>query len=109
MNEDAIKKLKKRFDTVWNNRVSDYDDHCAEIALHVLPVAIKSIKNQEKHDRSAWRKIVDNTGKDALKVLAAGMLSGTMSPSRPWFRRSARRMARHDRRALRMEGRYFQR
>lgn len=85
MNEDAIKKLKKRFDTVWQNRVNDYDDHCAEIALHVLPVAIKSIKNQEKHDRSAWRKIVDNTGKDALKVLAAGMLSGTMSPSRPWF------------------------
>lgn len=85
MNEDAIKKLKKRFDTVWNNRVSDYDDHCAEIALHVLPVAIKAIKNQEKHDRTAWRKIVDNTGKDSLKVLAAGMLSGTMSPSRPWF------------------------
>lgn len=85
MNEDAIKKLKKRFDTVWQNRVNDMDEHCAEIALHVLPVAIKAIKNENKHDRSAWRKVVDNTGKDSLKVLAAGMLSGTMSPSRPWF------------------------
>jgi len=85
MNEDAIRKLKKRFDVVWQNRVSDMDDYCAEIALHVLPVAIKTIKNQDKHERSAWRKIVDNTGKDALKVLAAGMLSGTCSPSRPWF------------------------
>ena len=85
MNEDAIRKLKKRFDVVWQNRVNDMDDYCAEIALHVLPIAIKTIKNQEKHDRSAWRKIVDNTGKDALKVLAAGMLSGTCSPSRPWF------------------------
>lgn len=85
MNEDAIRKLKKRFDVVWQNRVSDMDDYCAEIALHVLPVAIKTIKNQEKHERSSWRKIVDNTGKDALKVLAAGMLSGTCSPSRPWF------------------------
>ncbi len=85
MNEDAIKKLKKRFDKVWQNRANDQDDHCAEIALHVLPVAIKAIKNRETHDRAAWRKIVDNTGKDSLKVLAAGMLSGTMSPSRPWF------------------------
>ncbi|MCU4406692.1 portal protein [Acinetobacter junii] len=85
MNEDAIKKLKKRFDVVWQNRVNDMDEYCAEIALHVLPVAIKTIKNLEKHDRSAWRKIVDNTGKDSLKVLAAGMLSGTCSPSRPWF------------------------
>ncbi|WP_416333046.1 hypothetical protein [Acinetobacter sp. ACNIH2] len=40
MNADAIKKLKKRFDTVWQNRVNDYDDHCAEIALHVLPVRL---------------------------------------------------------------------
>ncbi|MEX5367409.1 portal protein [Acinetobacter haemolyticus] len=85
MNEDAIRKLKKRFDVVWQNRVNDMDEYCAEIALHVLPVAIKTIKNQEKHDRGAWRKIVDNTGKDSLKVLAAGMLSGTCSPSRPWF------------------------
>lgn len=85
MNEDAIRKLKKRFDVVWQNRVNDMDEYCAEIALHVLPVAIKTIKNQEKHDRAAWRKIVDNTGKDSLKVLAAGMLSGTCSPSRPWF------------------------
>lgn len=85
MNEDAIRKLKKRFDKIWQTRVNDMDDYCAEIALHVLPVAIKTIKNQEKHDRSAWRKIVDNTGKNSLKVLAAGMLSGTCSPSRPWF------------------------
>ncbi|MCH7392430.1 portal protein [Acinetobacter dispersus] len=85
MNEDAIKKLKKRFDKIWQMRVNDLDDYCAEIALHVLPVAIKTIKNQEKHERATWRKIVDNTGKDALKVLAAGMLSGTCSPSRPWF------------------------
>ncbi|MGQ0517474.1 portal protein, partial [Bacillus sp. D-CC] len=47
--------------------------------------AIKTIKDQEKHDRSAWSKIVDNTGKDSLKTLAAGMVSGTCSPSRKWF------------------------
>ncbi|EMT2447101.1 head-tail connector protein [Acinetobacter baumannii] len=85
MNEDAIRKLKKRFDKIWQNRVNDMDEYCAEIALHVLPVAIKTIKNLEKHDRASWRKIVDNTGKNSLKVLAAGMLSGTASPSRPWF------------------------
>lgn len=61
------------------------DDYCAELALHVLPAAIKTIKDQEKHDRSAWSKIVDNTGKDSLKTLAAGMVSGTCSPSRKWF------------------------
>ncbi|EOD9450093.1 portal protein [Acinetobacter baumannii] len=85
MTEDDIRALKKRFDAVWQNRVNDMDDYCAELALHVLPVAIKTIKNQEKHDRSAWSKIVDNTGKDSLKTLAAGMVSGTCSPSRKWF------------------------
>lgn len=85
MQQDDIRALKKRFDAVWQNRVTDQDDYCAELALHVLPVAIKTIKNQEKHDRSAWSKIVDNTGKDSLKTLAAGMVSGTCSPSRKWF------------------------
>lgn len=85
MNAEDFKRLKKRFDVVWNKRVQDQDDHCEELALHVLPVAIKSIKNTETHDRAAWRKIVDNTGKNSLKVLAAGMVSGTCSPSRPWF------------------------
>lgn len=85
MTEDDIRALKKRFDAVWQIRVSDMDDYCAELALHVLPSAIKTIKNQEKHDRSAWSKIVDNTGKDSLKTLAAGMVSGTCSPSRKWF------------------------
>ncbi|WP_457794269.1 portal protein [Acinetobacter baumannii] len=85
MVEEDIRALKKRFDAVWQLRVSDMDDYCAELALHVLPVAIKTIKNQEKHDRSAWSKIVDNTGKDSLKTLAAGMVSGTCSPSRKWF------------------------
>ncbi|MFU8927762.1 portal protein [Acinetobacter puyangensis] len=85
MKHEDFKRLKKRFDKVWANRVSDMDSHCAELALHVLPVAIKAIKNTETHDRAAWRKIVDNTGKDSLKILAAGMVSGTCSPSRPWF------------------------
>ncbi|MCK0804193.1 portal protein [Acinetobacter pittii] len=85
MTEDDIRALKKRFDAVWQLRVNDMDEYCAELALHVLPAAIKTIKNQEKHDRSAWSKIVDNTGKDSLKTLAAGMVSGTCSPSRKWF------------------------
>ncbi|MDQ2482342.1 portal protein, partial [Acinetobacter baumannii] len=85
MTEDDIRALKKRFDAVWQLRVNDMDDYCAELALHVLPAAIKTIKDQEKHDRSAWSKIVDNTGKDSLKTLAAGMVSGTCSPSRKWF------------------------
>lgn len=85
MVEEDIRALKKRFEAVWQNRVSDMDDYCADLALHVLPVAIKTIKNQEKHDRTAWSKIVDNTGKDSLKTLAAGMVSGTCSPSRKWF------------------------
>lgn len=89
MNEEDIKKLKKRFEAVWQKRVNDYDGYYAEVALHVLPIMIKTIKNQENHGRSAWKKIVDNTGKDSLKILAAGMVSGTCSPSRPWFALSA--------------------
>lgn len=85
MNHDDFKHLKKRFDKVWQMRVNDMDTHCADIALHVLPSAIKSIKSLDKHDRSAWRKIVDRTGKGSLKIFAAGMVSATCSASRPWF------------------------
>lgn len=83
--EQQLKRLQKRFDAVWQERKNNMDEHCADIALHVLPVALRSIKGDKYHDRSAHRKIVDSTGKKGLKILAAGMLSGTCSPSRPWF------------------------
>lgn len=44
MNEDAIKKLKKRFDTVWQNRVNDMDDHCAEIGVNRLVIGSLLLK-----------------------------------------------------------------
>lgn len=80
-----LKRLKSRFDAIWQERKNDMDDHCKQIALHVLPVAMRAIGGDKSHDRAAHRKIVDSTGKESLKILAAGMLSGTCSPSRPWF------------------------
>ena len=85
MNQDDFKQLKKRFNVVWQKRTQDMDAYCKDIAKHVLPETIKFIDNAETHDRANWSQVVDNTGKSSLKVLSAGMVSGTCSPSRPWF------------------------
>src|SRR5690348_16420428 len=62
--------------------------HWREIADYLLPRRYKWLitPNQASRGSPINQRIIDNTATRALRVLAAGMMSGITSPGRPWFR-----------------------
>jgi hypothetical protein len=62
--------------------------HWARLAELILPYRYKWLAVQNKMDRGKPLNdaIVDSTATKAMTIYASGMLSGLMSPSRPWFR-----------------------
>lgn len=83
--EEVLTRLKKQMSTSWSYRQENYDTHLIEVLDHVYPQAKRFVLDNQKHDRDSQRKIVNNVGKTSLNTFAAGMQSGTCSPSRPWF------------------------
>jgi len=70
-----------------NDRMSWWT-HWREIADYLIPRRYKWLitANQGNRGSPINQRIVDNTGTVALRVLAAGMMSGITSPGRPWFK-----------------------
>lgn len=62
--------------------------HWREIADYLIPRRYKWLitPNQGNRGSPINQRIIDNTGTIALRVLAAGMMSGITSPGRPWFK-----------------------
>jgi hypothetical protein len=62
--------------------------HWREISDYLIPRRYKWLitPNQGNRGSPINQRIVDNTGTIALRVLAAGMMSGITSPGRPWFK-----------------------
>lgn len=59
-----------------------------EIATFMVPYRYRWLVTQNERNRGAIRtgSIIDSTGTIAARVLAAGMMSGITSPTRPWFK-----------------------
>lgn len=90
-NQPSSSKLPKRdkLYTRWGQLKSErasWLSHWKEISDYLLPRSGRFfIQDRDK----GWRRhnnIYDSTGTRALRVLAAGMMSGMTSPARPWFR-----------------------
>lgn len=62
--------------------------HWRELADYILPRRYKWLvtPNQAARGSPMNQRIIDNTATLAMRILAAGMMSGVTSPSRPWFR-----------------------
>jgi len=76
----------RRYQHLENDR-SSFWSHWQEISDYTIPRRGKYlIENQNSRGRKRMGKIIDSTGTQALRTLAAGMMSGMTSPSRPWFR-----------------------
>lgn len=84
--EEALKRLSADFSSNWENRKTNYDETLKEVAEFVYPNAKRFIGGDKNHDRAAIKKVLYNEGKKSLDTLASGMLSGTCSPSRDWFK-----------------------
>lgn len=65
---------------------SSWDAQWEEIGKQVLPRSVRLTTSDNNKGSKRYNKIYDNTGVRALRVLAAGMMSGVSSPARPWFK-----------------------
>ena len=79
--------VDQRLIALRNDRMSWWT-HWREIADYLIPRRYKWLitPNQGNRGSPINQRIIDNTATIALRVLAAGMMSGITSPGRPWFR-----------------------
>lgn len=79
--------LYRRFVKLENDR-SSFRSHWMEISDYIAPRRGRYlIEGQNSRGRKRTTKIIDSTGTQALRVMAAGLMSGMTSPARPWHRR----------------------
>ena len=78
--------LHKRYKQLEDYR-SSWRSHWMEISDYLYPRRGRFlIDGQNNRGRRRNNKIIDSTGTQALRTLAAGLMSGMTSPARPWFR-----------------------
>ena len=68
------------------NERSSWDTHWRELGQFLQPRATRFTASERNKGSKKHQNIIDNTGTRALRSLAAGLMSGVTSPSRPWFR-----------------------
>jgi len=82
--------LYRRYVKLENDR-SSFRSHWMEISDYIAPRRGRYlIEGQNSRGRKRTTKIIDSTGTQALRVMAAGLMSGMTSPARPWHRRKVR-------------------
>ena len=72
---DALKTERASWLAVWR-----------EIAQHQRPRAFRENLTETNKGTTKHEKVINSVPLDAQRTLAAGMMSGITSPSRPWFR-----------------------
>jgi hypothetical protein len=78
-------KYLRRKTALWNER-SSWVSHWREISDYLLPRSGRFFEQDRNRGEKKHNHIYDSTATRALRVLAAGMMSGMTSPARPWFR-----------------------
>lgn len=78
-------KLYTRWGQLKSERASWFS-HWKEISDYLLPRSGRFFVQDRDKGYRRHNNIYDSTGTRALRVLAAGMMSGMTSPARPWFR-----------------------
>lgn len=79
-------RILRRYVQLENDR-SSWRNHWMEISDYILPRRGRFLfQTQDDHGKKRNSKIIDSTGTQAIRTMAAGMMSGMTSPARPWFR-----------------------
>jgi len=84
---ELLQALNKTKEGMWLER-SSWLGQWRDISDYLLPRAGRYFVSDRDKGWQRNQLIIDSTGTRALRVLAAGMMSGMTSPSRPWFRLS---------------------
>lgn len=64
---------------------STFIPHWKELAQYILPRKARFFVEDRNRGDKRYQSIINSRGTQAVKVSRAGLLSGVMSPSRPWF------------------------
>lgn len=81
-----IDKLNQRYQALKNER-SPWDAAWRDLADHFRPTKFRADNDtSDNKPQILNRNIVDTTGIQDMRVLAAGMQGGMTSPVRPWFK-----------------------
>jgi hypothetical protein len=78
-------QLQARFDALKMER-SSWLTRWREIAEHIRPRGFRDQVTQTNKGDNKHQKIINFVPLEAARTLAAGMMAGITSPSRPWFR-----------------------
>lgn len=65
---------------------STWIPHWKELSENILPRNSRFFISDRNNGAKRHNNILDNAATRALRILAAGMMSGMTSPARPWFR-----------------------
>jgi hypothetical protein len=87
MRSKLRQKAGQRLEGLRNDRES-WRTHWAELAENILPRRYDWLVSANRMNRGSPinHRILDSTGTIAARVLAAGLMSGITSPTRPWFK-----------------------
>jgi len=78
-------QLQTRWVSLQSER-SSWITHWRELSDYLMPRSARFYRSDRNKGTKKHNAIFDNTASRALRVLAAGMMSGMTSPARPWFR-----------------------
>lgn len=78
-------QLQTRWVSLQSER-SSWITHWRELSDYLMPRSARFYRSDRNKGTKRHNAIFDNTASRALRVLAAGMMSGMTSPARPWFR-----------------------
>lgn len=80
--KDKLRRYNE-LDTEFNN---GWRQHAMELSRFLLPRQGRFLSTDRNKGVRRHNNIIDNTGTNAVRVLAAGLMGGANSPARPWFR-----------------------
>lgn len=84
IDSDLRKHILRRWQSLYNER-SSWVEQWHDISKYLLPRNGRFLATDRNKGGKAFNKIYDSTPTRALRILAAGMMSGMTSPARPWF------------------------
>jgi hypothetical protein len=87
MQETLCQRMNKRLAQMQRDRAT-YEAHWRDLSEMFAPRLATNIKTKtsEPSGEKRHQKIINGKPLQAVRTLAAGMMSGNTSPARPWFR-----------------------
>ena len=82
---DIRKDTLKRFEALKTER-APWFEHWQDISRNVWPTTGRFLTSERNRNGQRFNKIYDSSATNAVRTLAAGMMSGMTSPARPWFK-----------------------